>query len=189
MENVTSNFKIDFIQKGVEKAQSSMSNLLGIAMDYSLSQCFVDQDSFNADLGFSGKRALCLSSKIFGEIEGMCFLFFKNSDIDLVQAHLDAHHRTEEWMQALLLEMKNILTANVVTEIANALEITLYGAAPSQWKTEDESYQKVILAFEEHYPNGVSFYIKFSSEEIDFSPEFVWILDANFTKQLEMLKP
>ena len=82
---------------------------------------------------------------------------------------------------AILLEIDNIITASVVTQFANILQLKLYGGVPQL----DILPQNVLNPFlnennkKDHF-NIIYFNSHFITNHLDINPEFIWLLDDKF---------
>ena len=74
-----------------------------------------------------------IHSEIKGDLTGNTLMFFASRQIEnLKQACLRDHFDriTEKELESLLLEISNIITGTLVTQLANILKLNIYGSVP-----------------------------------------------------------
>jgi len=131
-----------------------------------------------------------LKTHIIGDIKGMCYLVF--SEDEVVKIHnkclppeILSNNSPESRLIKLemLTEVDNIVTASVITQFANYLKLKIYGHVPSLHIKKGEEVNKYIQAESIVMSSTVQFRSYFYAEELDISPEFIWLLEGDFIKQ------
>lgn len=182
------------VQQGMQKAAQSLSFFLKKTV--ALQEIENDTCSLAHSLNLKPKSSgdICvLTTYLLGELKGVCYLIFSEQEMELLmQTELPAEILNQpelksEMGKALLLEMDNIISANVITEFANALKVKIYGDVPSmECMPQNQLFDVLAQAIEEEM-FLLSFKAHFSNDEVDFNPEFIWLFDQEFIQKIKNL--
>lgn len=71
-----------------------------------------------------------VTTEIKGEISGKSYLFCSKSSVDILFDAIQLTGMDESFTEPFLLELDNILSATVITQISNKLSLQIYGAVP-----------------------------------------------------------
>lgn len=168
------------VNKGMQKAADSLGFFL--KKNVKLKEVENDTCSLSNAIELKPKpkeKMYFLTTYILGELNGVCYLVFTEQEAELLmqsefpQEILSDEALKEEMGKALLLEMDNIISANVLTEFANALKVKIYGDVPAYQHIKDNEIFEILAKAVEEEMFLLSFKAKFSSEAQDFSPEFI----------------
>lgn len=133
---------------------------------------------------------LVLESGLRGEYAGKSYLIFTHENaanfLKLARPEQPDAGLEDEYSQALLLEMDNIVTAAVVTEMANALDLQLYGGIPILNEWEDLRKQDLCAGLEEASYLQVITHFQTKDEAVEAI--FVWVLEDAFVARMQELK-
>lgn len=123
-----------------------------------------------------------LSTKIVGEIFAKSFLIFNQKNANkLWEITIPEHSREEEEMKkALLMEVDNILTASVVTQISQILKIHAYGDVPYYECLNKMALEESFGAQIDEYNIIFSMKTSLVSKNTDIQPQFVWCFQESF---------
>jgi len=127
-----------------------------------------------------------LNSPIIGNLKGSCCLIFNEQDADQLRSkalpsNLEKGSKTYLALKdAILLEVDNILTASVITEIANELNTSVYGGVPELSIMDSKALITLIKDHESNHQYTSFFRATFSSPSTVFTPVFAWFFDQIF---------
>jgi chemotaxis protein CheY-P-specific phosphatase CheC len=176
----------ELISAGLQKAAESLSFFMNekIELDTSDDRCL---DCDPLDLDRKGQENIhLLITKVVGEIQGVCCLIFSAHEADHLRnvALPDEIKNSPEMMaemsDGILLEVDNIISASVITHFSNALKVKIHGDVPA---LKVVTYNEMIDFLREEISDKlylVSFKTSFSSSNVQFKPEFLWLFEANF---------
>ena len=105
--------------------------------------------------------------------------------ISLPASILEDEEQKMVMSDAILKEADNIISASVITQFANLLNFKIHGGVPNMDVMELDKVLSFMLsrASESEYFLQIS--AQFHTEEVDFSPEFVWFLDSKFIEGIK----
>jgi len=134
----------------------------------------------------TGDNIHVLTTDIVGDLNGVCFLIFNEKEVNkLLKISLPASILEDEEQKiimsdAILKEADNIISASVITQFSNLLKFDIHGGIPNM----DIMSEKEVLPFLLSRATNSKYYLQisaqFHTEEVDFSPEFIWFLDSKF---------
>ncbi|HTJ50767.1 MAG TPA: hypothetical protein VL443_15000 [Cyclobacteriaceae bacterium] len=125
---------------------------------------------------------ILLTTEIFGDITGRSYFLLTEREFDLLTSNIpQSMDPTLNFKQEFIKEVDNILTASVITELANELNLKMYGDVPvlierASGKIEDIIFDDFSEQDDEIYINS-SFFS--SSNCPDISPLFIWAMNSN----------
>jgi chemotaxis protein CheY-P-specific phosphatase CheC len=119
---------------------------------------------------------LLLTTEIFGEVSGKNYLFLSGKDVEMFTSSIPSG---SELKDEFIKELDNILSAAVITKLANALNKKMYGNVPQlignvKCQIADLINDDFCDEIEEAYINSIYFTFEDGSEA---RPLFVWVLD------------
>jgi chemotaxis protein CheY-P-specific phosphatase CheC len=180
------------VKQGMEKAAQS----LGFFLKNKVELLSVENDSCNLSHTIQvpnklKQRGYLLSTYILGELKGACYLLFTQDEVDmLLKSEFSEEILQDEEMknamgEGLLLEMDNIISANVITEFANTLKVKIYGDVPSiSYIEQNEVFDVMAQAVNEEM-FILNFRANFTNNEQNFNPEFIWLFDQQFLEKIK----
>lgn len=184
----------EIISAGLEKSAQSLSFFMNetISLDKSDNKCL---ECDPLDLDRKGENNIhLLITKVVGEINGVCCLIFSEAEADhLRNVALPPEIKENPEMMAelsdgILLEVDNIISASVITHFSNVLKKKIHGDVPSLLKVDYNEmidYLKNIIDKELYL---VSFKTIFSSSNVHFNPQFLWLFDNSFIEGVSNLQ-
>lgn len=132
-----------------------------------------------------------LTTKINGQAKGVCFLIFKPEEVEeLLKVSLpkNIYNKPEaknEFGDAMLLEVDNILAASVITQFSNLLKLKIFGMVPQLDRVSGKELLEYIPSSSEGYNDLLCFKTQYRTDEIDLSPEFIWLLESHFVEEFK----
>ncbi|MDP2387407.1 MAG: hypothetical protein Q8M29_13610 [Bacteroidota bacterium] len=178
----------EIISQGLIKAAESLSFFMKEKIALSESD-FTISNNENITLKVNSVEELfVLVTEMKGEMRGTCFLVFNQEEKDEICKMAlppEIYHDSAKlcsMQEPLLLEVDNIISASVITQIANQLKKKIYGDVPRLTLMSKDSLKKMIL--QQMEPNNfiIGFQTEFVSSKSHFHPEFFWILEPDFLK-------
>lgn len=176
----------EIISAGLTKAAESLSFFMNekIDLDTSDDGCL---DCDPLDLDRKGEENIhLLLTKVVGEIQGICCLIFSEEEanhlrnVALPDEIKNSPEMMAEMSDGILLEVDNIISASVITHFSNILKTKMHGDVPALKKV---NYNEMIEFVKQEISDSlyiVSFKTSFSSSNVHFNPEFLWLFDRNF---------
>lgn len=182
----------EIIDLGLKKAAQSLSFFM--KEDISLKETdftLTDEQSFILENSSLDDNLFVLSTEIKGELKGICYLIFNKEEKDEVcRVALPAEifnnpEKLKNMQEPLLLEIDNIISASVITQIANSLKMKMYGDVPKLELLNSNELKNVIIS--QMKPNKliIGFQTEFISSKANFSPEFFWIFEPEFIESVK----
>ncbi|MBS1637563.1 MAG: hypothetical protein JST26_16730 [Bacteroidetes bacterium] len=189
MENSTmteSSVSKEIITEGLKKAAESLSffmkeNLQVNETDFNISTVDPGREGASAD-----KLFYVLSTEIKGELTGICFLLFDDSEAEelcrvaLSDDIANNPAKLAHMQEPLLLEVDNIISASVITQFANRLKVKMYGDVPRMDRIGMSDFQQIVQRQLEPDKLILGFKTEFVSSKSHFTPDFFWILSPDF---------
>ena len=196
MEHLNENeFKVatKLIFDGLSMAKSSMEQVLQSPITIEK----IDYDGSNKKTGQSyskGGSVHLIKTELMGELKGTSHLIFSEEEVNkLYKACLpesvvfDDSKESAIMKVGFLSEIDNMVAAAVITEFSNFLDIEIYGQVPSL-KVLDSSEVDGYLADEsKEYDSVIHFKAVFHGEELDISPDFVWVFQNKIVDKIKNL--
>ena len=124
-----------------------------------------------------------LTTQIIGELSGKSYLVFSDSECDQIMklSNVTMFSNHEEMKNGMLLEIDNILSASVVSEISDALNVEIYGDVPQIKVLSSAGFKDFILQEinQDEASSLVLSHTVFSFEKHEtIRPQFIWKLNA-----------
>lgn len=127
-----------------------------------------------------------LTTEIIGDLNGAAYLILSQSEADkLVSLSIPADtikdaDKYEEMSRAMLMEVDNIITASVLTQFSNLLNIRMFGGVPMIAVKNKEEIEQQIMHDLKGKEYIVSLKADFECDDVNFKPEFIWLLGIRF---------
>jgi chemotaxis protein CheC len=140
-------------------------------------------------------RYVAIQSDIRGDFNGSTFMFFSGQHIQrlsrvCLRMQVSESLKLDELQQSLLLEISNIITGALVTQLANILKANIYGAPP-QAPAGDmaEALRSLMPDQEALQPLIFSVITQFSDKDNSVELPLMLFFDrATFEKILEIIR-
>ena len=185
----------DILNNGFTKAAETLSFFMNEKISIHAFDFKVDTvEHYKANFRFKEDSKYVLITEVIGEIRGFSYLVFSEADTaKLFELTIpkDLPRSSNEFKvmsNALLLELDNIVSASVITQFSDLLDIRIHGGVPSIWDVHD-SNKSVKEFFEGNLQDShvLNFKSNFSSpsKKEEFSPEFIWILTPTFVEKVK----
>ncbi|PIB34950.1 hypothetical protein BFP72_05850 [Reichenbachiella sp. 5M10] len=182
------------IEDGLNSASTTLSSLLK-------SPISITKIDFGNDAMDSVKESLeenkiggyhILRTELIGELQGVCHLIFSAAEIEAInQISVPASLLESSAAEAKLLsegfltELDNIVSASVITELSNGLDMDIFGHVPSLHIMDATELQSYLVADASQFNNVVHFKANFKGEELNVCPEFTWMFQDQFLTRVK----
>jgi chemotaxis protein CheY-P-specific phosphatase CheC len=182
----------DIVSQGLEKAAETLSFFLNEKVSL-----FQNDDSEIADISKislqkkQGDLIYFLTTKVIGEMKGVCCLIFSEEEVKhLHKAALPPEILADPAMMAemgdaIMLEVDNIISASVITQFSNSLKVKIHGGVPGLQKINFEDMATYISEEISKELYLISFKTNFETDNMNFSPEFLWLFDNTFVETIQ----
>ena len=138
-----------------------------------------------------GDNIHVLTTEIIGELKGVCFLIFNEKEVNkllkisLPASILEDEEQKKVMSDAILKEADNIISASVLTQFSNLLKFNIRGGIPEMDIMSEEKVLPFLLSRAADSKYYLQISAQFHTEEVDFSPEFVWFLNSKFIEGIK----
>ncbi|MCS7004387.1 MAG: hypothetical protein NZM38_03575 [Cytophagales bacterium] len=126
-----------------------------------------------------------LTTSVKGELLAKSYLIFHHKDAEhLMKCCFSDKDYSQKELEEFLLEIDNILSASVVSKLADFLKKFIYGYVPQlQYERGNLLYQSIFD--EQHsWEITLSLHSVFLIEEIYISPIFIWNFSSEFVQEI-----
>lgn len=195
MENITSqeiSFAKEIIGQGLIKAAESLSFFMKETITLKESDFKIsDEQEISIRNTNNEEDLFVLSTEMKGELKGICFLVFNKDEKDeicrvaLPPEIFNNSDKLKNMQEPLLLEVDNIISASVITQIANKLKQKVYGDVPNLLLMNSNSLRETIVNQMKPDKLIIGFQTEFISSKAHFNPEFFWILEPGFLNSVK----
>ena len=120
-----------------------------------------------------------LVTQIIGDVSGKSFLIFNEAESQEIFKAVNLRVSNDALNEAFLMEIDNIISASVISEMANSLSIEIYGDVPSLIRMPAHDLKNFVV---KELGNDSSSSVIFCNTSFKFDdrdtihPQFVWSL-------------
>ncbi len=143
----------------------------------------IDKASFmNQPLIKSNEPSWLITTEVFGEVIGKSYLMFSEKEFEVMIDHvLGVKHPVNNLMEEFIKELDNILSASVITQLANTFNLKMYGDIPNlvgitRGTIENIIYDDYYEQSNEKYINAIHFSL---GSHPAFQPLFAWVIEGS----------
>ncbi len=173
------NFLIHAMNIGFDKAAASFSQLIkrSVKIVHPQSILIHHKNDFSYVAEEQGELYV-LTTQIIGSISGKSFLILNREECEEIFKDLGTSVKNDMLREAFLLEIDNIISASVISELSNSLSLEIYGDVPKLHKINAAEIQDFLSR---EIQGGYSSSIIFSNTTFQFDrdkvhPQFIWSL-------------
>ncbi len=192
LNNIETDVAKEIINIGLGKAADSLSFFSQQKVMIRSSELILKNTDDAKDLSKkTGDNIHVLTTDIIGELSGVCYLIFNEKEVNkLLKISLPASILEDEEQKlvmsdAILKEADNIISASVITQFSNLLKFNAHGGIPEMDIMSEDKVMPFLLSRATDSKFYLQISAQFHTEEVDFSPEFVWFLDAKFIEGIK----
>ena len=180
------------INGGLSMAKSSMEQILQSPITLEKVAFGIDKKDISKSGADEPNNVSLIKTELKGELKGSCYLVFSESDVDKInKACLPAEildndsPESKMMMMGFLTEIDNMVAAAVITEFANFLGVDLFGNVPSLHVMPQEEVNGYLAEETTSFDSVIHFKAIFQGEELDISPDFIWIFNEKFMDKIK----
>jgi chemotaxis protein CheY-P-specific phosphatase CheC len=176
----------DFIKNIIDEGLAHAAQSLSSITNRSFHVHFTALSDSNLIINFYDKDELfVLISDLHGEIKGKSLFILTKKQAEQIWNLLIPNSNNTEMREAILLEIDNIVTASVVTKLANALKKKMYAGVPAMEVKDKDTLQKDILSYLSEDTIEMTSTTLLQAENLSISPTFIWIFAQDFITATE----
>lgn len=176
------------IRSGLAMAKQSFEQIL----QHKISIKEIDYGKgFLEKLATGNEDFYVIKTELKGQVEGTNLLILRESEVNQIyQACLpasvvaDSSPAGEQMRMGFLSEIDNMVAAAVITEFANFLGLDIFGHVPDLRIVKSEELMDFIETELVSLNPMVHFKAIFHSDELDISPDFLWIFQDQLLNQI-----
>ena len=132
-----------------------------------------------------------LTTEVKGDFKGVCFLIFSEDEVRNLLSKVSMEGLENKFdiknklHSALLLEIDNILSASVISELSNFIGSQIYGHVPQLHRYSRDKINQLIK--EANISPDTIFFLhsEFLTGHDGLRPQFIWFLDGRFLQHLQ----
>lgn len=188
------NISNDIIKIGLSKAAESLSffmkhNIKIEGNDFNIVDLKTSKPTINGN-----ETLKVLVTELMGELKGASYLVFTNEEAQQLYKQclpadvLNNETKLAAMADAILLEVDNIISASVITQFSNILKLKIFGGVPKLVEANSNEIADLVTLNLTQNAYLLSVKAKFTSDEINFNPEFFWLLDKKFFESIILLE-
>lgn len=139
---------------------------------------------------YLSKKEILLRCDIKGDVHGSSYLLLSNNEAHLLTKHImpNLNYNDPDYQQrqeAILLEVSNIMTGSILTDLSNQLQIGIIGGIPAIHKNDNpiKTMQTMRLLDGADFPLCLS--SNYAAENEFFNPVFISMFEMKFLTLLE----
>jgi chemotaxis protein CheY-P-specific phosphatase CheC len=172
------NFLVNVMNKGFDRAAKSFSKLINRKVSIeNIRSLLIFHDHNLFSVPKEQGELHMLITQVIGAMEGKSFLIFNDTESKEVFRSLGQPLCSSSFNEAILLEIDNIISASVISELANALRLQIYGASPQLTKLQAEELPSFMAkeVKDERASSMVFCTATFQFDEQEsVHPQFIW---------------
>jgi chemotaxis protein CheY-P-specific phosphatase CheC len=171
---------------------SKMANEKVMIRDYDLQ--ILEKTQWNPELLNSNDTDwYVLTTDVIGKLTGKSYLLLNQNDAQKIfriftpsQAETQSGDLTE-LQEAVLLELDNIITAAMVTQLSNFLSLATYGDIPNLKYLTRTGTLNYLNSDVKHYDVIINVRARFQSYETNMSPTFICFFKSEFLAAIKQM--
>jgi chemotaxis protein CheY-P-specific phosphatase CheC len=176
------NFLINVMTQGFSHAATSFSKLINRPVKIVNTQpVLIRRDSSLAHITEEQGELYVLTTQIIGDISGKSLLIFTKEESQEIFKAINTSVSSDFLNEAFLLEIDNIISASVISELSNSLGLEIYGDVPHLTKIQAKELTAFMLremACDEH-SNMIFCNTTFQFDKKEkVHPQFIWKLSS-----------
>jgi len=185
------NYLIHVLNSGFERAAVSFSKLINRQVRIVNTQSLVlrHNDHFSYISEEQGDLHI-LVTQVIGDITGKSYLVFNRDECSEIFKALNSNPSVA-LQDAFLLEIDNIISASVIAELSNALELEVYGDVPQLIKIQGQDLREFMRKeISKDGPSSVIFsnaLFQFDNRE-RVHPQFIWKMSSRIFEMIPVDK-
>ena len=173
---------VHIMNQGFARAATSFTKFIGKEVKITNTKSFIIRhtDDFSYVSEETG-NLFVLVTEIIGDLFGKSYLIFNDKESKDVFNMAANGSLAESMKEAMLMEIDNIISASVISELSDALKISIYGDVPRLEKLEGTQLQEFISVEDDNTdPTSViltNTTFQFGHNQ-EIHPQFIWKLST-----------
>lgn len=181
------------IKVALEKAAKSLEYFIKSEIKLELGGDFYVANDLSEDqITKKGGKVYLLSTNLIGDLQGVSYLLFSQEEVDLI---MKARYPTKQFdaikyqlkSASLILEIDNIITAGVMTELANSFKYKTYGAPPELRVLSHKEAAKLVTETTQNNEWILGFNTKLTGKTVNIKADFIWSVNSAFIEGVKKL--
>lgn len=175
----------EIIGRGLKKSAEAFSFFMKEPIDHKDPLLSADGVRDFLKIFPADEKLYVLSTELKGEFTGICFLVLSPDEgetlanISFGESMKKNAERFQTMKEALLLEVDNIISATVVTQLSEILSYQVFGGVPRLSLMNRTEFETTAVKYHnDKFPLTCN--TGFRSQSGHFTPEFCWIFDTEF---------
>jgi chemotaxis protein CheY-P-specific phosphatase CheC len=128
-KNLHHDFIVQLMNKGFQRATQAFSVFTGQAVTYSSVQFNMHNQNAFYDARLSNDLYI-ISTQLIGELSGKSYFIFNDAARKEICEIMNMYNALEASQEGLLMEIDNMISASVISEMSNSLNVEIYGDVP-----------------------------------------------------------
>ena len=152
------------------------------------------KESFHSSINKECENVHIIKTELRGELKGISHLIFSQEEVSKIYkaclpGNILENDSPESEMMKLgfLTEIDNMVAAAVITELANVLNVEIYGHVPSLQIIPASEVDDLLHNDSSEFDSVIHFKANFQGTELEISPDFVWVFQHEFMDKIKSL--
>jgi chemotaxis protein CheY-P-specific phosphatase CheC len=170
-------FVTNAMNVGMARAAKSFSVLLGSSVKTNPPQIVnLDHGNNFPRLKENDESLFVFVTQMIGDFNGKSYLIFNHHEVAAIGKIFKKDNQDDHLSEAFLMEIDNIVSAAVISELSNLLKVEIYGDVPVMKRFSGVNLYDFIAADKDPHDNGlVVINTGFTVEKFpDIHPQFIW---------------
>ena len=176
--NIESKEIIEFVRNGYEKSVAALAFM--VKQHLNIENLEILSEHSESDLSMNGESQFnVLTTEIIGDTKGKSFLFLSEKDAaELFKLTTGQEPNNEEFLEAVLKETDNIVSAAFISVIADKYKLKIYGDVPHYFKwTQEEIINQYSKDIDKFGKGMILVKANLTSDDRSVIVGFDWIID------------
>ena len=168
------------MNKGFERSAQSFSEMVKTPVTCANTKMVFMQSSHNFSWGSKHGKLMVIITEVIGELSGRSYLIIPEDDRKKICASvLPTGQLNETLEEAMLMEVDNIISAVVISQIANVLNIEVFGDVPQvQYIKADQLSLLLDTRIKDNVFEVLTCATTFYLNDHDIHLPFIWKLSS-----------
>lgn len=127
---------------------------------------------------------IVLTTHVKGEHEGTCLLIFSQDEVFSIKEKCLHNNDDKKMLEAFLLEIDNIISASVITQLADILDLKIHGSVPEITLLDLEGLKQLLIDLKLNH-DPLLFSTNLISDNLDLEPDFFWFFKEDMLLTLQ----
>jgi chemotaxis protein CheY-P-specific phosphatase CheC len=183
-------FVAQLMKRGFERAANSFSRMMNIKVSGASTKTRVIPSKNEGEYVVQEVgEVYVLTTSLIGQLSGKSYLILSQQECHEIYQTLFPNRKMDEVMlEAILLELDNIISAAVVSELVDALQIEVFGDVPALKRINSDRLKEFLAGdYKKEEPSSIiisstSFIL---GDRNKISPQFIWKLSPKIFEMIQ----